>query len=93
MGALDGKVALVTGAARGLGRAICTTLAASGADIVVTDMSDLDATAAAVEGLQRRVVARDADVRDQGSIDAAVGDGVAELGGLDIVVANAGISN
>lgn len=93
MAALDGKVALVTGAARGLGRAICTTLAASGADIVVTDMSDLDATAAAVEGLQRRVVARDADVRDQGSIDAAVGDGVAELGGLDIVVANAGISN
>ncbi|MGH9258804.1 MAG: mycofactocin-coupled SDR family oxidoreductase [Acidimicrobiales bacterium] len=93
MGELDGKVALVTGAARGLGQAICTALAGSGADIIATDLSDLDDTAAAVTRSGRRVVAREADVRDQGSLDAAVGDGVAQLGGLDIVVANAGISN
>lgn len=93
MGELDGKVALVTGASRGLGQAICTALAGSGADIIATDLSDLDHTAAAVKGSGRRVVAREGDVRDQGSLDAAVGDGVAELGGLDIVVANAGISN
>jgi SDR family mycofactocin-dependent oxidoreductase len=91
--ALDGRVALVTGAARGLGQAICTALAGSGADIIATDLSDLDETAAAVKGSGRRVVARESDVRDQGSLDAAVSDGVAELGGLHIVVANAGISN
>jgi SDR family mycofactocin-dependent oxidoreductase len=93
VGALDGKVALVTGAARGLGRAICAALADSGADIIATDLSDLDETSAAVKGSGRRVAARKADVRDQGSLDASVSDGVAELGGLDIVVANAGISN
>jgi SDR family mycofactocin-dependent oxidoreductase len=93
MGGLHGKVALVTGAARGLGQAICAALAGSGADIVATDLSDLDDTSLGVEGLGRRVVAREADVRDQASLDAAVRDGVAELGGLDIVVANAGISN
>ena len=93
MGELDGKVALVTGAARGLGQAICTALAGSGADIIATDLSDLDETTVAVKDSGRRVVAREADVRDQGSIDAATSDGVAELGGVDIVVANAGISN
>jgi NAD(P)-dependent dehydrogenase (short-subunit alcohol dehydrogenase family) len=93
MGGLHGKVALVTGAARGLGQAICAALAGGGADIVATDLSDLDDTSLGVERLGRRVVAREADVRDQGSLDAAVRDGVAELGGLDIVVANAGISN
>jgi hypothetical protein len=90
---LDGRVALVTGAARGLGGAICIALAGNGADIIATDLSDLDDTSAAITALGRRVVAREVDVRDQGSIDAAVSDGVAALGGLDIVVANAGISN
>jgi NAD(P)-dependent dehydrogenase (short-subunit alcohol dehydrogenase family) len=93
MGGLHGKVALVTGAARGLGQAICAALAGGGADIVATDLSDLDDTSLGVERLGRRVVAREADVRDQGSLDAAVRDGVAELCRLDIVVANAGISN
>jgi SDR family mycofactocin-dependent oxidoreductase len=90
---LDGKVAFVTGAARGLGQAICAALADSGADIIATDLSDLGDTAALVNGSGRRVVTREADVRDQRSIDVAVGDGVAELGGVDVVVANAGISN
>lgn len=93
MGVLDGKVAFVTGAARGLGQVICAELADSGADIIATDLSGLGDTSALVAGAGRRVIAREADVRDQGSIDAAVGDGVAELGGLDVVVANAGISN
>jgi len=87
------SVAMVTGAARGLGQAVCVGLARSGADIIATDLSDLDETVAAVEGLGRRIVARETDVRDQASLDAAVKVGVAELGGLDIVVANAGISN
>ena len=90
---LDGRVALVTGAARGLGRAICTSLAANGADVIATDLSELDDTIADVEALSQRAFARNADVRDQASLDAAVRDGVAELGGLDIVVANAGISS
>lgn len=90
---LLGKVAFVTGAARGLGQAICTSLARSGADIIATDLGDLDETCAAVEALGRRVVGADADVRDQGSIDDVLSRGVADLGGLDIVVANAGISN
>ena len=90
---LQGRVALVTGAARGLGQGICTSLAACGADVIATDVSDLDGTAAAVTALGRRAVAREADVRVQESLDEVVGQGVTELGGLDIVVANAGISN
>src|SRR4029453_3175522 len=93
MSSLEGKVALVTGAARGLGQGICTTLAAQGADIIATDLSELDDTVCAVEATGRRVVARDGDVREQASLDTVVRDGVAALGALDIVVANAGISN
>lgn len=89
---LEGRVAMVTGAARGLGQAICTVLAGRGADIIATDLSDLDETAAAVAALGRRVVAREGDVRDQSSLDAVVREGVSELGSLEIVVANAGIS-
>jgi SDR family mycofactocin-dependent oxidoreductase len=89
---LQGRVAFVTGAARGLGQGICTALAAAGADVIATDLSDLDETAAIVKDQGRRVVARPSDVRDQSSLDAVVREGVGELGGLDIVVANAGIS-
>ncbi len=89
---LEGRVALVTGAARGLGQAICHGLATAGADVIATDLSDLDETAAAVKDLGRRVVARPSDVRDQASLDEVVRAGVDELGGLDIIVANAGIS-
>jgi SDR family mycofactocin-dependent oxidoreductase len=90
---LDGQVALVTGAARGLGQAICSTLAAHGADVIATDVSDLDDTATAVRALGRRAVAGEADVRVQASLNDVVRQGIAELGSLDIVVANAGISN
>jgi SDR family mycofactocin-dependent oxidoreductase len=89
---LEGRVALVTGAARGLGQGISVALARAGADVIATDLSDLDETAAAVKDLGRRVVARPSDVRDQASLDVVVREGVAELGGLDIIVANAGIS-
>jgi NAD(P)-dependent dehydrogenase (short-subunit alcohol dehydrogenase family) len=87
--------ALVTGAAQGLGRAICVALAEAGHDIAAGDLAseDLSATVAAVESAGRKIVARAADVREQSGLDALVADGVAQLGGLDVVVANAGISN
>ncbi|GLZ05652.1 putative short-chain dehydrogenase/reductase [Actinomadura sp. NBRC 104412] len=108
MGRLTGKVAFITGAARGQGRAEAVRLAAEGADIIAVDLAesagpdvlyppatqaDLDETARLVKEQGRRVLARKADVRDLGALEAAVRDGVAELGRLDIVVANAGIVN
>ncbi len=105
MARLDGKVALITGAARGQGRAEAVRLASEGADIIAVDScadaasthypgatrEDLDACVKDVEALDRRVVARVADVRDFAALSAAVAEGVAELGRLDVVVANAGI--
>jgi len=105
MGALDGKVALITGAARGQGRSHALTLARAGADIVAIDIcaqlesvpyamatpDDLAGTVLEIEALDRRVVAVQADVRDADALAAAADFGVAELGRLDIVVANAGI--
>ncbi len=105
MGRLDGKVAFITGAARGQGRSHAVRMAQEGADIIAVDLcediasvpyelgseSELEETAALVEQLDRRIVIRKADVRDQGQLDAAVKEGVAELGRLDIVSANAGI--
>ncbi|MTD53217.1 mycofactocin-coupled SDR family oxidoreductase [Amycolatopsis pithecellobii] len=104
-GRLEGKVALVTGAARGQGRSHAIRLAGEGADIIAIDsctdiatvayplstMEDLDATAAEVAGLGRRIVTAKADIRDLDGLTAAVDQGVAELGGLDAVCANAGI--
>jgi (+)-trans-carveol dehydrogenase/(-)-trans-carveol dehydrogenase len=98
-------VALVTGAARGQGRAHCLRLAQEGADIVALDIGadidvvsvhlgtpeDLAATGALVEELDRRILLRQADVRDQAALDGVVADAVAEFGRIDIVVANAGI--
>ncbi|MDD7941352.1 mycofactocin-coupled SDR family oxidoreductase [Actinomycetospora lutea] len=108
-GRMEGKVVLVTGAARGQGRAHAVRLAQEGADVVAVDLcdgidtvvgkyppatrEDLDETVALVEKLDRRIVARVADVRDQAALDGAVADGVAELGRLDGVVANAGIAS
>ena len=108
-GRMEGKVVLVTGAARGQGRAHAVRLAQEGADIIAVDLcagidtvvgkyppatrEDLDQTVVEVEKLDRRVVARVADVRDQAALDAAVAAGVAELGRLDGVVANAGIAS
>jgi SDR family mycofactocin-dependent oxidoreductase len=105
-GKLDGKVAFITGAARGQGRSHAVRLAADGADIIAVDicrqidgvpypmatLEDLDQTVKEVEALGQRIVARQADVRDEAGIRAAFGAGVAELGPAEIVVANAGIA-
>ena len=106
MGVLDGKVAFITGAARGQGRAHAVRLAAEGADIIAVDLcaqiasvpyplatpEDLQTTAALVTGIGSRIVARHADVRDRTALKAALAEGIAELGRLDIVIANAGIA-
>jgi NAD(P)-dependent dehydrogenase (short-subunit alcohol dehydrogenase family) len=105
MGLLDGKVAFITGGARGMGRATALTLARDGADIVVVDLlrqteavkhpmaqaNDLEETVAAVEALGRRVIARQADVREQEQLDAVVTEAIEKLGHIDILFANAGI--
>src|SRR5437899_308095 len=105
MGSLEGKVALITGAARGQGRSHALALAREGADIVLTDLAadmetvpyglgtaeELAETAAAVEALDRRAVVARADVREQDGLDEAVAKGIEELGGIDILVANAGV--
>lgn len=105
MGLVDGKVALITGAARGQGRAEAARLAEEGADIIAIDIcepvetipyegatqEDLEETAALVRKHGRGVVTVKADVRDLPALQAAVSRGTAELGRLDIVVANAGI--
>ena len=102
---LTGQVALVTGAARGQGRSHALALAEAGADIIAVDActdvatapyplagpEDLEATAKEIEQLDRRVIAVRTDVRDGAGLDAAVEQGLAELGRLDILVANAGI--
>ena len=104
-GRVEGKVALITGAARGQGRSHAVRLAEEGADIIAVDLleeiatvpyplatkEDLDETVRQVEALGRRIVARQADVRVLSQLQAAVDQGVAELGKLDVVVAQAGI--
>ena len=105
MGRLDEKVAFITGAARGQGRSHAVTLAREGADIIAADIAaqidtvpypmgtpgDLAETVDEVEALGRRIVASEVDVRDYDALKAALDEGVAELGGLDIVAANAGL--
>lgn len=104
-GRVAGKVALVTGAARGQGRSHAVRLASEGADVIAVDLcgpvegmayppsspADLEETGRLVEAEGRRAVTAIADVRDGDALRAAVDDGVADLGRLDIVVANAGI--
>jgi (+)-trans-carveol dehydrogenase len=104
-GRLAGKVAMVTGAARGQGRSHAVRLAEEGADIIAFDLcgqvesvpyamavpEDLQETAALVEKQDRRIVVAQGDVRDRAALFAAADRGVAELGRLDVVVANAGI--
>lgn len=106
MGKLDGKVAFITGAARGQGRSHAIRLAQEGAEIIALDIckqvetvaypmatpEDLAETVKQVEALDRRILAREADVRDSEAVKSVVDDGVAELGRVDIVLANAGIA-
>ncbi|GAA3510180.1 mycofactocin-coupled SDR family oxidoreductase [Dietzia aurantiaca] len=103
---LSGRVVLVTGAARGQGRAHCEAFAAAGCDVIALDLcrdiesvpypmanpADLEATAEAVRALGRRCVTGEVDVRDMPGMRETVDAGVAELGGLDFVIANAGVS-
>ncbi|WP_161996337.1 SDR family NAD(P)-dependent oxidoreductase, partial [Rhodococcus sp. YH1] len=107
MGQLEGKVAFITGAARGQGRSHAVRLAQEGADIIAVDLcaqvdtvgyplataDDLAETVRQVEALDRRIIAGQADVRDSAALKSAVDEGVAQLGRLDIVLANAGIAS
>jgi (+)-trans-carveol dehydrogenase len=107
-GRVEGKVAFITGAARGQGRAHAVRLAQEGADIIAVDIckkidtvdliaastpEDLAETADLVKNLNRRIVTAEVDVRDYDALKAAVDSGVEQLGRLDIIVANAGIGN
>jgi SDR family mycofactocin-dependent oxidoreductase len=105
MGKLDGKVAFITGAARGQGRSHAVRLAQEGADIIAVDIcaqidtvgypmaepGDLDQTVKEVEAQDRRIVATQTDVRDVDALRTAFEAGTAELGPVGIVLANAGI--
>src|SRR5258705_1005609 len=106
-GRVEGKVAFITGAARGQGRSHAITLAREGADIIAVDLcaqvgtvpypmatpEDRDQAVKEVEAAGRRIVATTADVRDYGALKEALDDGVAQLDRLDIVSANAGITS
>ena len=106
MGRVEGKVAFITGAARGQGRSHAIRLAQEGADIIAVDIcaqidtvpypmstpDDLAETAKEVEALDRRIYTAQADVRDKQALKQAFDAGVAELGPVDIVLANAGIA-
>lgn len=105
MGVLEGKVAFVTGAARGQGRSHAVRLAEEGADIITIDLcaqpetvsvpgstkEDLEETVRQVEALDRRIVAEVGDIRDLGRMTEVVEKGIAEFGRLDIVLGNAAI--
>jgi SDR family mycofactocin-dependent oxidoreductase len=107
-GRVEGKVALISGAARGQGRSHAVRLAQEGADIIAVDIckpvssnsqippstpDDLAETADLIKGLDRRIVTAEVDVRDYDALKAAVDGGVEQLGRLDIICANAGIGN
>jgi len=106
MGRVQGKVAFITGAARGQGRSHAIRLAEEGADIIAVDIchslgtvnyqlatsDDLKETVAAIEKLDRRIVAMEADVRDRSQLANALERGIAELGKVDVVVAQAGVA-
>jgi SDR family mycofactocin-dependent oxidoreductase len=106
VGRLEGKVALVSGGARGQGRSHALRLAEEGADIITLDLceqvdtvnfamstpADLEETVRQIEALDRRIVAEICDVRDRAALEGVVNRGVEELGRLDVVAANAGIA-
>jgi SDR family mycofactocin-dependent oxidoreductase len=105
-GALQGRVAFITGAARGQGRAHAVRLAQEGADIIALDIcapvsdsigypaatpEDLAETVRAVEAEGRKVLAREVDIRDDAAVRQLVSDGIEQFGRLDILIANAGV--
>lgn len=104
-GRVAGKRVLITGAARGMGRSHAVRLAEEGADLILIDVcgplpeieyplsapQDLAETARLVDKHNRRAITKTVDIRDAAALTAAVADGVAQLGGLDAVVANAGV--
>ena len=105
-GPLEGRVAFITGAARGQGRAHAIRLASDGADIIAIDIcgpvsdtiiyspataEELAETVRAVESTGGKVLAREVDIRDLGALRQVVSDGVEQFGRLDILVANAGV--
>jgi SDR family mycofactocin-dependent oxidoreductase len=105
VGRVEGKVAFITGAARGQGRSHAVRLAQEGADIIAVDIcqdvasvpypgasdADLAETVKQVEELDRRIVARQADVRDLSALQGAVDEGLSQFGHIDVICANAGI--
>lgn len=105
MGRVEGKVALVTGGARGQGRAHALRLAEEGADILILDIcsavpgakyeaateADLAETVESVKERGRRVIAHRGDVRRQGDVDAIIEAGIEQFGHIDVVVSNAGV--
>ncbi|MGD9618544.1 MAG: mycofactocin-coupled SDR family oxidoreductase [Mycolicibacterium sp.] len=106
-GRLEGRVVFITGAARGQGRAHAVRMAREGADVIAVDIAaplppcvpydpatpqDLAETVRLVEQHGRRILASVVDTRDSEGLNAAVEDGVAEFGRLDVIVANAGVS-
>jgi (+)-trans-carveol dehydrogenase len=107
VGRVEGKVAFITGAARGQGRSHAIRLAQEGADIVALDIctdvgtvpypgateADLQETVKEVEALDRRIVAQQADVRDLAAVQRVVDEGLSQFGRIDIVCANAGIGS
>jgi len=104
---VEGKVAFITGAARGQGRSHALRLAQEGAEIIALDLcqpiesvpyqlptgGDLAETVKLVEDLDRRIVAREADVRDFGQLQSVVQEGLSQFGHIDVVCANAGIGS
>lgn len=88
---LNGKVALVTGAGRGLGQGAAVAFAEAGADVAIADVLDTDETAAKVRALGRRACQIQANLLERSSVPNIVAKAVAELGGIDILLNNAGI--
>lgn len=107
MGRFDGKVALITGAARGQGRSHAIALASEGAQIIACDINkqietvpyamatpaDMNETIKLVEEQDQRILFREADVRDRSAMQEVIAEGIAEFGHIDIIAANAGIAD
>ena len=92
---LQGKIALVTGSGRGIGKAIALALAAEGADVVINDvnLADADGTAQEVRAMGRRSMAIQADVTSETQVKEMVEQVIREWGGIDILVNNAGVAS